>query len=80
MGDDIIEELEKKAKTMEQDDLEIILTTKTRAQLQDLCLELKNKGNEKQKKKADETYKWVKKNTEQNKDTYLKKIEELKNA
>ena len=32
------------------------------------------------KKKADETYKWVKKNTEQNKDTYLKKIEELKKA
>ena len=80
MGEDIIEELEKKAKTMEQDDLEIILTTKTRAQLQDLCLELKNKGNEKQKKKADETYKWVKKNTEQNRDTYLQKIEELKNA
>ena len=41
---------------------------------------MKKKGKEKKKKKADETYKWVKKNTEQNRDTYLQKIEELKNA
>ncbi len=80
MGEEKIEELVTRAQTMEAEDMKIIETTRTRTQLQDLCIELKSKGNEKQKKKAEETYKWVRKNIEESKETYLKKIEELKSS
>ena len=80
MGEERVEELVTRAQTMEAEDMKIIETTRTRTQLQDLCIELKSKGNEKQKKKAEETYKWVRKNIEESKETYLKKIEELKSS
>ena len=80
MGEEKVEELITRAQTMEAEDMKIIETTRTRTQLQDLCIELKSKGNEKQKKKAEETYKWVRKNIEESKETYLKKIEELKSS
>ena len=80
MSEEIIEELVTRAQTMEADDLKIIETTRIRTQLQDLCIDLKSKGNEKQKKKAEEIYKWVRKHIEESKETYLKKIEELKSS
>ena len=51
MGEERVEELVTRAQTMEAEDMKIIETTRTRTQLQDLCIELKSKGNEKQKKK-----------------------------
>jgi L1 cell adhesion molecule like protein len=80
MSEEKIEELITRAQTLEAQDLIIIETTRIRTQLQDLCIDLKSKGNEKQKKKAEEIYKWVRKHIEESKETYLKKIEELKSS
>ena len=43
-------------------------------------MELKNTGNESQKKKADEIIKWVRRNQEESKEIYENKLNEIKNA
>ncbi len=75
-----IEELVQRAKEMEKDDLLVIETTKVKTELLNFCMELKQTGNESQKKKANEIIKWVRKNQEESKETYENKLNEIKNA
>ena len=80
LSEDVIEELVQRAKEMEKDDLLVIETTKVKTELLNFCMELKNTGNESQKKKADEIIKWVRRNQEESKETYENKLNEIKNA
>jgi L1 cell adhesion molecule like protein len=80
LSEDVIEELVQRAKEMEKDDLLVIETTKVKTELLNFCMELKQTGNESQKKKADEIIKWVRKNQEESKEIYENKLNEIKNA
>ena len=76
---DVIEELIKKAKEMEEDDNKKIEATRAKTKLQDLAIKLKSEGSNDAKKKAEEILKWVKRNQDEDKEVYEKKYIELEN-
>ena len=90
LSEDVMKELHQRAEEMEKDDLLVnettkvktlaIETSKVETELLNFCMELKQTGNESQKKKADEIIKWVRKNQEESKETYENKLNEIKNA
>ena len=78
MDEQTIEEIIQRAKEMEEDDLKYLEKTKLKTELQSKALNLKNNGNDNQKKKANEILKWIKINQDASKEEIEEKLNEIK--
>ena len=76
--EEVIEELIKKAKEMEEDDLKKIEAIMAKSELQNYAIQLRSNGSNDAKQKAEEILKWIRKNQEESKETYEEKLKELK--
>ena len=79
MDEQTIEEIIQRAKEMEEDDLKYLEKTRLKTELQSKALNLKNNGNDNQKKKANEILKWIKINQDASKEEIEEKLNEIKN-
>ena len=77
LNPEIIEELIKRAKEMEEDDKKAIEATNAKTRLQNLAIQLKNNGTNDAKKKAEEVLKWIKKHSEEEKSVYDEEYNKL---
>ena len=78
MDEQTIEEIIQRAKEMEEDDLKYLEKTRLKTELQSKALNLKNNGNDNQKKKANEILKWIKINQDASKEEIEEKLNEIK--
>ena len=78
MDEQTIEEIIQRAKEMEEDDLKYLEKTRLKTELQSKALNLKNNGNDNQKKKANEILKSIKINQDASKEEIEDKLNEIK--